>query len=133
MFAPALPHAPNVCLRSDLGAGDGSKTDILLRALQSKGADVEYAPVDISEGAMKTLTSRVNKVFPKVPLQGCVGDYLSALQWMNQNRNDRKHIVLFLGSNIGNFTPEQAIHFLASAHWFRPQKRHRRRAAGLSR
>jgi len=106
--------APGPMRLVDLGAGDGSKTDILLKALMEVNDDVEYAPIDISEGAMKTLSKRVKRDFSDLKLGGCVGDYLSALQWMNQNRGDRAHAVLFLGSNIGNFTPEQAIHFLAS-------------------
>lgn len=95
----------------DLGAGDGSKTAILIRALQAAGATVRYVPIDISEGAMATLYETFQKTMPDLELHGVVGDYVSALRWL-ATQDQRKRLVLFLGSNIGNFDKPRARAFL---------------------
>jgi uncharacterized SAM-dependent methyltransferase len=40
-----------------------------------------------------------------------VGEYIEGLNWVNENRKGPK-VVLFLGSNIGNFNQTQSIVFL---------------------
>lgn len=97
----------------DLGAGDGTKTLILLKALKKMGADVTYVPIDISEGAMRTLTDKVSEAMPGLPTEGLVTEYIAGLRWLRENRADRRNVVLFLGSNIGNFTPDDTLRFLA--------------------
>lgn len=95
----------------DLGAGDGSKTFLLLEHLRAAGADVRYVPIDISEGAMASLYERVEAVLPGLPVQGVVGDYVSGLRWLS-TQDERERLVLFLGSNIGNFDKPRARAFL---------------------
>ncbi len=98
----------------DLGAGDGTKTEILLRAIQARGGDVRYVPVDISEGAMETLTSGIAERLPGVEVEGLVCEYVAALRWLRANSADgRRSVALFLGSNIGNFDPIATLQFLA--------------------
>ena len=63
----------------DLGAGDGAKTELLLRELTQAGVRLRYVPVDISPGAMTTLEGRMAQALPKLELRGVVGDYVSAL------------------------------------------------------
>lgn len=95
----------------DLGAGDGSKTEYLLRALLEVGATVRYVPIDISEGAMRTLYAHFGEVLPELELMGVVGDYVSGLRWLS-HQDERQRLVLFLGSNIGNFDKPRARAFL---------------------
>ena len=96
----------------DLGAGDGAKTMILLRELHSAGAEFRFVPIDISEAAMKTLAGIVAKDAPYVEMDGIVADYATALRWLGKNSQGRRNLVLFLGSNIGNFNKAQARSFL---------------------
>ena len=96
----------------DLGAGDGAKTLLLLRHLAEIGADVTYVPIDISEGAMRGLVETVRKELPSIRTEGVVAEYHRGLQWLVRNRSDRANLVLFLGSNVGNFDPAQARGFL---------------------
>ncbi len=95
----------------DLGAGDGSKTFILLEHLRDAGVDVRYVPIDISEGAMATLYERVEEALPGQAIQGVVGEYVSGLRWL-ASQDGRERLVLFLGSNIGNFDKPRARAFL---------------------
>ncbi len=95
----------------DLGAGDGLKTKILLRQLANKHIDFSYIPVDISEDAVKQLEESLQTELPAVKTQGVVGEYFTALEWISKQKSGRK-VVLFLGSNIGNFEIEDSKNFL---------------------
>jgi L-histidine N-alpha-methyltransferase len=95
----------------DLGAGDGAKTKILLSHLHRAEADFTYVPIDISEGAMRTVVDSVKRELPGVKVGGLVADYVSGVQWVGR-QTSRRNYVLFLGSNIGNFNRVQARAFL---------------------
>lgn len=95
----------------DLGAGDGHKTGILLDWLTKRGADLQYIPIDISEDAMKEAVTNLGQRFPQLPINGVVGDYFDGVSWLSQQEN-RCNLVLFLGSNIGNFDKPRARAFL---------------------
>jgi dimethylhistidine N-methyltransferase len=92
----------------DLGAGDGRKTDVLLKHFERAGADFTFVPIDISEGAMRGLTDRLGEEMPNVAVDGLVSDYYDGIAWLGQHTPDRRNLVLFLGSNIGNFSKPQA-------------------------
>lgn len=112
-LASTLPEPFDVV---DLGAGDGAKTMHLLRALDARNADFTYVPVDISEGAMQGLVARVRDALPKVRVRGLVSEYTEALRWLadhDKSQSERARLVLFLGSNIGNFNRVQARGFLS--------------------
>lgn len=97
----------------DLGAGDALKTKILLRHLSEQHSDFDYVPVDISGDAMQQLTESLRSELPDVTVQAVVGEYFKALEWLQQHKSERK-VVLFLGSNIGNFEKQDSIAFLQS-------------------
>ncbi|MEJ8801885.1 L-histidine N(alpha)-methyltransferase [Pontibacter sp. H249] len=97
----------------DLGAGDAYKTKILLRQLAQQNAAFDYVPVDISGDAMQELSNSLQTELPEVAVQAVIGEYFKALQWLQENKSERK-VVLFLGSNIGNFEKQDSIAFLQS-------------------
>ncbi|MGB7069176.1 MAG: L-histidine N(alpha)-methyltransferase [Pyrinomonadaceae bacterium] len=94
----------------ELGAGDGTKTAILIRHLLHNTVDLTYAPIDISREALDHLTETFRSEFPRLRLKPRHGDYLQVLGSL-KNDSVRKKIVMFLGSNIGNFRREQALDF----------------------
>ncbi len=94
----------------EFGAGDGSKTKILLRYLLEKGADFIYYPVDISEHILEELTHSLLKEMPTLKVHPLNFEYFDAIRQAN-NMNNRRNITLFLGSNMGNFTQGQAVGF----------------------
>ncbi|WP_083937807.1 L-histidine N(alpha)-methyltransferase [Hymenobacter aerophilus] len=106
---PQNPAEPFFLL--ELGAGDGLKTKILLRELLENGADFTYVPVDISAAALAGLATSLQAELPGLRVEPVVADYADALGLMAA-RPGRK-AVLFLGSNIGNFSPEERHQFLA--------------------
>jgi L-histidine N-alpha-methyltransferase len=101
-------HAFNLV---ELGPGDGRKTSILIDYFLSKKLDFKYIPIDISEGAMKQLFRRLNEKFPDLQREGIVAEYFNGLKWLRKSAS-RKNLVLFLGSNLGNFNKPQSRVFL---------------------
>ena len=95
----------------DLGAGDGRKTKILLREFQKSSSDCRFVPVDISESAIADLTTSIQNELPGIDTHGIVGEYFDSLHWLAK-AHDRTNVVLFLGSNIGNFDFAHARRFL---------------------
>ncbi len=110
IISPMLGRGPFNLV--DLGAGDGAKTKILLDALRAAKAEFTYVPIDISEGAMRTLVEAVRVEQPDTRVSGLVCEYVEGAHYLGRAFADRSNLVLFLGSNIGNFNRVQARAFL---------------------
>ena len=99
----------------ELGAGDGAKTSVLVEYFLAQQADFRYVPIDISAEALNFLTEKFNEKFPNLDIQTEQGDYFRTLETFKEKSN-RKKIILFLGSNIGNFNEAQALQFFSQLH-----------------
>lgn len=86
----------------ELGAGDGTKTKVLLDHFVERGIIFTYSPIDISGHVLKSLESELNTLLPALKVESVQGDYFKALKELKRS-NCQKEVVLFLGSNIGNF------------------------------
>ncbi|MCB1138498.1 MAG: L-histidine N(alpha)-methyltransferase [Leptospiraceae bacterium] len=93
----------------ELGPGDGHKSYHLLEALLSRKASFRYYPVDISAGIIPPLQQNLAGL-DQLQFHGLVGDYEAGLQYLNGR--ERRHVVLFLGSSIGNFSMDESADFL---------------------
>lgn len=100
----ALPFESKFSL-VEFGAGDGSKTIQLLKQLPHHTYLDEYIPVDISEEANKTLAVQVEKMIPHMPVEPIQGNYLENMKQLIPQ--DRPILLMYLGSNIGNFQKDQ--------------------------
>ncbi len=97
----------------ELGAGDGTKTAVLVDHFLKQNADITYAPIDISQEALDALTQKFNLELPALKMNAMNGDYFTILESLKDDSGRRK-ILLFLGSNIGNFSRRQAVDFFRS-------------------
>ena len=95
----------------ELGPGDGLKSKILLQALLNKKSDFTYLPVDISADALAGLVKELDNEMPDLSIKEMSGDYFQIMENLHQQNGSRK-IILFLGSNIGNFFPNELGEFL---------------------
>ncbi len=95
----------------ELGAGDGTKTFKLLQYLLTQKVSFDYVPIDISQEAMNMLTETLNSKLPELNIRPAVGDYFEVL---NQLKKTNKHqsLLLFLGSNIGNYANKEAVELM---------------------
>ncbi len=97
----------------ELGCGDGKKTKILLGQFLKNNQRLHFFPIDISEDSIAEFIDSLRGQYPDLRSEGLVSDYFEGLYWLSE-QNHRKNVVLFLGSNIGNFTPLKAGVFLSS-------------------
>ena len=94
----------------ELGAGDGTKTAVLIDHFLRQNADISYSPIDISQEALDALSDKFASRFPALKLEPQNGDYFKILKSLKNGGGGRK-VLLFLGSNIGNFSRDQAVDF----------------------
>ncbi len=95
----------------EFGPGNGLKTSILIENFLDQKLDFKYFPIDISQKAIDDLLKHMGSTFPELELNALVTDYFTGINWLN-NQYQRKNVVLFLGSNIGNFTHNSARFFM---------------------
>ncbi len=115
--AEMLRHFSEAGQKFDLiefGAGDGTKTKVLLEHFWEKHTNFRYIPIDISANIVEHLTSDLKENMPGLAVEGICDDYFRAFSRLNhaeEHANVRK-VVLFLGANIGNFDHDKSIAFL---------------------
>jgi L-histidine N-alpha-methyltransferase len=94
----------------ELGAGDATKTTLLLNELMNRKADFNYMPIDISSSMIEHLNSHLPQAIPGLKVEPLNGEYFDMLDQANKLSSNHK-VVLFLGGNLGNMTPEEALEF----------------------
>src|SRR5258708_26401860 len=94
----------------ELGAGDGIKTAVLVDHFLRQNADISYSPIDISQEALDALSAKFTAEFPALEIETQNGDYFRILESL-RNGNGLRKVLLFLGSNIGNFSRDEALVF----------------------
>ena len=102
----------NLCI-VEFGAGDGKKTKVLLRHFVNKPIEFEYRPIDISKDAVNGLVNNLADELPELEVKGVVNEYFKGLKALKEDCDWRK-VVMFLGSNIGNFNDGLVKRFLDS-------------------
>jgi len=98
----------------EFGAGDGYKTKILLKHFLEKQVDFDYVPIDISSNVLKILENNLQQELPDLRIRPIADDYFRALH--NLRNGGVRNVVLFLGSNIGNYAQERAFEFLSQVY-----------------
>ncbi|EAY27897.1 L-histidine N(alpha)-methyltransferase [Microscilla marina] len=96
----------------EFGAGDGMKTKVLLEHFLQQKACFRYLPIDISENVLSILVNDLEINFPGLEVEPLANEYFEALDILNEQQRTERKIILFLGSNIGNFLHNEAIEFL---------------------
>ena len=99
----------------ELGAGDGTKTAVLVENFLKHDLDFTYSPIDIAQEAIDALTTKFRHEFPELRINPHRGDYFKVLGSL-RNGSHRRKVLMFLGSNIGNFQRDQAVDFFRQLH-----------------
>lgn len=95
----------------ELGGGRGAKARHLLAALAERDHHVDYFPVDISRWALDE-TARAFEGMAHVETHPVQGTYLDGLEEIERKLRAQPLLVLFLGSNMGNFEFDQRCDFI---------------------
>jgi L-histidine N-alpha-methyltransferase len=121
--------APDTFTIAELGAGSASKTGLLLQAATRLQPELLYQPIDVSASALEAAESLAANI-PGLHVQPQVANYvtepytlqhpqnqgapgLASETWDSQDPRDAEPtrarvLALYIGSSIGNFSPEEA-------------------------
>lgn len=94
----------------ELGAGDATKTKVLLRQLTESRAEFTYSPVDVSGAVLLGLQQTLAREIPELNVHPLVGRYEEILDRLSSGH--KRKVILFLGANIGNYSLRDAGHFV---------------------
>jgi L-histidine Nalpha-methyltransferase len=119
-YADEIAQITGSCELVELGSGSSTKTRLLLDAYQKKADDWRYLPIDISGGILKTSVLELQEKYPDFFIQGLLGTYEQALAHLGSH-SLRSRMIFFLGSSLGNFTPQESEQFLSQiSHALKP-------------
>jgi L-histidine N-alpha-methyltransferase len=113
--AADIIEAVGECTIVELGSGSSVKTRLLLTESQRRGHALHYVPIDISESMLGETAANLVADYPLLQIDALATDYENGLAALPAAP---RRLVLFLGSNLGNFTEseqEQLFSSLASS------------------
>lgn len=94
----------------ELGAGTASKTEVLIEALLRRQLQGVFYPIDVSASALRVAEEALEARFPALSVRPLIGDYSAGLSQLS--RIAGRKLVLYIGSSIGNYEPEDAAELL---------------------
>jgi dimethylhistidine N-methyltransferase len=96
----------------EFGAGSLRKVRLLLDAMDRPA---RYLPIDISGEHLAWAVTALLQDYPALDLHPLVADYTQRLLLPARVPGAGQRVGFFPGSTIGNFTPQEALHFLQTA------------------
>jgi dimethylhistidine N-methyltransferase len=91
----------------ELGSGSAVKTRLLIDALLDRQHTLTYRPIDISAEAVTESSLALTVAYDRLRVTAYASDYVPLLREKRLETRERA-LALFLGSNIGNFEPQEA-------------------------
>lgn len=96
---------------AELGAGSAAKTCLLLAAAVERQGRLLYEPIDVSAAALRSARRRIEAEIAGVTVIPHIMNYTNGLGFEPLHQGERR-LVLYIGSSIGNFEPEEALRLL---------------------
>jgi len=97
----------------ELGSGSSVKTRLLLDILISQN-NIEYFPIDISE-ILAESSEQLLHDYKNLTITGIIDTYEGGLEFLN-TYDEKKNLIIFLGSSYGNFSPIDGYKFLEKVY-----------------
>ena len=102
----------SICLTLlELGSGSATKTRVLIEALLAHQGHLQFVPIDISPTILRQSSDDLRDRYPKLEIHPVAAEYREGLARAHQMVSGPL-LILWLGSNIGNFEREEAANFL---------------------
>lgn len=97
----------------ELGSGSSVKTRLLLDILTSQ-KNLEYFPIDVSE-ILTESSEQLLCDYENLAITGIIDTYEGGLEFL-RTYDEKKNLIIFLGSSFGNFSPIDGYKFLEKVH-----------------
>ncbi len=94
----------------ELGSGTSVKTRLILDVLTRLQDSTEYFPIDVSE-ILAESSEELLEDYDGLHITGIIDTYDGGLEFL-KNLDDKKNLIIFLGSSFGNFSPSDGCEFL---------------------
>ena len=98
----------------ELGSGTSVKTRLVIDVLGKSQKVIEYLPIDISD-ILAESSERLLAEYDNLHITGIIDTYEGGLAFLKKF-DERKNLVIFLGSSYGNFLPADGSTFLRTVH-----------------
>ena len=95
----------------ELGSGSAEKTQKVIEAMLRNQPTLLFVPIDISASALAESSRGLLQMYPALWIDAYAADYFDGLAALKPPEAGPA-LVLFLGSNIGNFEKQAAAEFL---------------------
>lgn len=100
----------------ELGSGSACKTRILFDHLSQTQNRLHYFPIDVSHSMLSESIRTLSSDYPTLRITGISSDYANGLDRATdliavESHIPSKKLILFLGSSIGNFEPQETVSF----------------------
>src|SRR5262249_2222637 len=86
----------------ELGSGSARKTRTLIEAMLRRQQSLRYVPIDISRSMLQESSRALLDDYAALEIIAIAAEYHAGLRWLERQREQPK-LVLWLGSNVGNF------------------------------
>ena len=96
----------------ELGSGSSIKTRVLINAILANQTHLHYIPTDISTDFLLESSIALKNEYEPLSITAIAAEHSDALRLLPEG-GSQSRLFLFLGSNIGNFEPEETIDFIA--------------------
>ena len=94
----------------ELGSGASVKTRLILDIFTKLQDVVEYFPIDISD-ILAESSEQLLQDYDNLRITGIIDTYEGGLEFL-KTYDDKKNLIIFLGSSFGNFSPSTGYTFL---------------------
>ena len=94
----------------ELGSGSSIKTRIILDVFAKTQDEMEYFPIDISE-ILTESSEQLLRDYDGLHVTGIIDTYEGGLEFI-KTYDEKKNLIIFLGSSFGNFPPKHGSEFL---------------------
>jgi L-histidine N-alpha-methyltransferase len=95
----------------ELGSGTSEKTRLLLSALRDRASLRRFIPFDVDAGILQAASAAIYDEYPGIEIDAVCGDFEEHL---GEIPKVGRRLIVFLGSTIGNLTPQPRAAFLAA-------------------
>lgn len=103
----------------ELGSGSSKKTRYLFHEILKKQEKLYYFPIDISMNFLDSIVTSLETLNKNLVVRGIPDDYINGIKQCNNvlfenniSFDTFSRLIVFFGSSIGNFEPEEARDFL---------------------
>ena len=103
----------------ELGSGNSSKTRVLIDEILANQPHLHYIPTDISTDFLIESSIALKNEYESLSITAIAAEHSDSIRLLPEGRrlsacrrSSQPRLFLFLGSNIGNFEPEETIRFI---------------------